>query len=559
MDKRTKTLMGAEARQTILTAVNKVYHPVAITLGPKGKNALLPRTMNRGPRNTNDGLSISENILLKNNHEKLVADFFKEGAMKNKQTVGDGTTTTTVIAGHLVNTILKKLPESNLPQIGKSKLNTDVMGIRRELKEAKNKVIAEIEKRKKEIKTLTELQEIAFISVEDRELAKIVAEMVWKLGVDNYIDVVEGFKGEIETETTQGMRFPARVGAKAFINKPDIYSMVAEEAPVFLTNYKLDNPQTVAIMINNNLQIKSKIVVIAPDFSTNVLIMFHQAIKNGLFVFPVKTPALKTEQYEDLAIYTGARLIDKNTGGKLENVTTLDLGFADKIIVKDTDNRDDAVLIGGKGEKLRRGTGNIITERCKMLKKQMVEAKNNITKEMLKRRIANMASAVGVIRVGASTDAEILYLKLKMENGVNSCKASLKGGYVKGGGLCLKEIAEELPQNILTETLKEPYNQIQKNAGENLKIGKDVIDPAEVVKQTVEHGVSIARQLITTDIIIADEKEMTDAEGNMNIAKALGQLTYFWAKERGMMKESEKEMEKDMAQAFAESMFNDIG
>lgn len=555
MGKNTKTLLGANARKTILAGVNKVYEPVAKTFGPKGKNALIPRTMNRGPRNTNDGVSVSENVILKNPHEKLVADFFKEGAMKNKWLVGDGTTTTTIIGGHLVNAILKKLPDNDTPELGKSKSDDDVMAMRKEIKESKEKVIAEIEKRKKEVKTLEDLKKIAFISIEDKKLADIVADMVWKLGVDNYVDTVEGFKGEIETEITKGMRFPARAGAKEFLNRLDIFSMVAEECPILLTNYKLDNPNTVATVINNNLQIKSKIVIMAPDFTDSVLIMFHKAIKNGLFIYPVKVPSLRTDQFDDLAIYTGARFINKDTGGKLENITTLDLGFADKLIVKDTDNRDDAVLIGGQGEKVKRGKGNQITERCEMLKKQMKEAKNNLTRESLKRRIANMASAVGVIRVGASTDAEILYLKLKIENGVNSCKASLKGGYVKGGGLCLKEIADELPKSILTETLKEPYNIIAKNIR---KIGNNVIDPAEVVKLSVEHGVSIAQQLITTDIIIAEETEMTDAEGNLNIAKALGQLTYFWAKERGMIKVSEEEAEKDMAKAFAESMCNDI-
>ena len=129
MGKNTKTLLGANARKTILAGVNKVYEPVAKTFGPKGKNALIPRTMNRGPRNTNDGVSVSENVILKNPHEKLVADFFKEGAMKNKWLVGDGTTTTTIIGGHLVNAILKKLPDNDTPELGKSKSDDDVMAI----------------------------------------------------------------------------------------------------------------------------------------------------------------------------------------------------------------------------------------------------------------------------------------------------------------------------------------------------------------------------------------------------------------------------------------------
>ena len=326
----TETLLGHEARKKILTGVNKVYNAVRRTLGPKGKNALLPRTMNRGPRNTNDGVTISENIQLKNPHERLAADFFKEGSKKTNDQAGDGTTGTAVIAGHLINKIFKSLPNDSIPSAGKS--SSDVMAMRKEMLVAKDLVIEEIKKVAKPIKDLKDLEKIALIAIEDEDASKVIAKMVWELGVDNYIDVTEGYKGEIETEVIKGMRFPSKVAARAFVNKPERKEMVAEDVNVFVTNYKLDNPYEI-INVLNTVKV-SKIAIIAPSFSNNVLMSFMQSIKNGLYIYPIACPSLRTVQLEDIAVYTSSTLIDKDSGRKLENVTNIDLGFVHKVLLR---------------------------------------------------------------------------------------------------------------------------------------------------------------------------------------------------------------------------------
>ena len=545
----TKTFLKGDARKKIVKGVNEVYSALRLTLGVGGRNAMIPRTMNRGSRVTNDGYTISENIEPKDPHINQAANFFKEGSKKTNEKVGDGTTGTAVLGGHLYLESEKKIPNDNIPSAGKNSF--DVMSMRRDMLDWKVKVLEEIKKRSKEIKNLKELEKIALISIEDERASKIVAKMIWELGVDNYVDVTEGYKGEIETEEIKGMRFPAKTAARAFVNKKERFEMIAEDSHVFVTNHKLDNPYDVVGIINN---VKvSKLIIIAPDFSEQVLFSLIQTIKNGIFVYPVKCPALRTEQLEDLAVYTGATLCDKDKGNRLDKVTKDYLGFADRIVVKDTEVKEDAVLIGGRAAKR---SPTLIKARQKMLKQQMNEAKNSISKEQLKRRIANMSSAVGIIRVGASTDAESLYLKLKIEDGVYACKAALQEGYVKGGGLCLKEIAEELPKNILTESLKAPYNQIQENAG-GIKIGKDVIDPAKVVSLIVEHGVSIASHLITTDILTAEMPDVPNT-GNDKIARAISHFVYFNAKEKGMLRDSEIEQEKDMATMFEQAMFDDV-
>ncbi len=571
MDKISEPISGAVARKKILRGVNQVYDIVKLTLGPEGRNAILPRTFNRGPRNTNDGVTISDNIRLKDEYEAIVADSFKEGSKKTNEMAGDGTTTTAVIGGHLINHVLKDvLSVKDVPSAqlsGGKATRKGVRAIRKEMIDAKNLVIAEIKERAKPIKTLADLEKIAIVSIgkEDEETAKVVAQIVWETGrdaagnyINNHVDVTEGYKREIETEVIKGMRFPSKVAHRAFVNKIERFEMVAEDVRVFVTNYKLDNPYEVVDLLN---KVKvAKIAIFAPDFSPSVIMsLIETTKKGGIFCYPVKCPALRTEQLEDLAIYTGATIIDKDTGGKITNATSNDLGFAERIVVKDTENREDAVLIGGRGEKVKRADGTAITDRCELLKGQLKEARNELTRISLEKRIANLSSAIGIIRVGSTTSAEGLFLKLKIEDGVFACKAALEEGYVEGGGLCLKKIAEKLPENILTLTLKEPHDQIQRNAGGSLEIGKDVIDPAKIVRLEVEHGVSVASMIITTDILIPEQREKSPGEGYSDIAKAITYYATLWGKERGLITASEDSAEADRNSKFDEAIASDRG
>lgn len=568
MDKNTETLIGLEARKKILKGVNKVNDAVKLTLGPEGRNAILPRTYNRGPRITNDGITVAELAKqLSDPHERLVAEAFVEGSKRTNEIAGDGTTSTSVIGASLINQILNEISSQDIPTAqlhGVKSSRKGVRAIRQDMINAKDIVIKEIKERAKPIKTLADLEKIAVVSIgkEDEETAKIVAKMVWETArdstgsfVNNHIDVTEGYKQEIETETIRGMRFPSKVAHRSFVNKIERFEMVAEDVPVFVTNFKLDNPFEVVDLLN---RLKTpKIAIFAPDFSPMVLRSLIETTKNGLFCFPVKCPSLRTEQLEDLAIYTGATVLDKDTGAKLSNATEKDLGFASRIIVKDTEVREDAILLGGKGEKVKRADGNSITDRCEKLKGQIKEARNDLTRMQLEKRIANLSSAVGVIRVGATSSAEGLFLKLKIEDGVFACKAALEEGYVEGGGLCLKKIADKLDKNILTDALKAPYEQIQKNASGMLEVGKDIIDPAKVVRLEIEHGVSVASMIITTDILIPESREKSPAEGYESIARAIAKWAYYDAKHKGLLKESADEANADMEKGFEEAMLND--
>lgn len=572
----TQTLLGAKAREAIYKGVNAIYAPVSRTLGPEGKNALLYRTFNRGSRITNDGVTVSEVQEPKDPFVNLAANAFKEGCKRTNEKVGDGTTTTACIGGKLFNDIYEQMSENSSVFIQKQSVG--VMSLKRQILESAEKVKEEIKKRAKQVESLEELEDIATVSVEDRELGRIIAKMAWDVGVDGFIDVTEGYKGEIETEVIKGFRFPAKVSARAFVNKPERYEMVAEDCPVFITNYKLDNANEFGETFRKLNSFTSKIIVIAPEFSENVLVNMVNATKAGYFFHPVKAPSLRTEQFEDLAIYCGAKFINKDKGHRMSNVQKEDLGFLKKLVVKDTENKEDATAIGGKGELeeimsytedveveedgkkknkkiIKEKQTSQIAERVAVLKGQLSETRQEQFKKLLERRIASMTSAIGVIRVGDTTEASSLYQKLKIEDGVYACKAALRGGYVKGGGLCLKEIADELEEgNPIKSAISHPYELIQSSVEGGIKIDDTVIDPAEAVYYAVEHAIGVVSNLITVEIITPEMPDPVMGEGEQSIAKAISEYVISNKIHLGQLKDNEAEMERDRLNALTNGL-----
>jgi len=569
MPRPTQTLIGAKAREAVWKGVNAVYLAVRGSLGPEPKKALLFRTMGRGSRIVDDGHIIAQCQDPRNPYIRLAADVFKEAAQRTNEKAGDGTATTLVIGGKLFNDIYALLTEGFSEFTAKSKVGA--VSLRRKIIESAKKVKEEIKKQAKKVKTLEELENIAHISIGNREVGKVVAKMAWEVGIDGFIDVVEGYKGELETEVIKGMRFPAKVPGKAFVNNPQRYEMIAQDAPVLITNHNLDNTADFSNSFRAISETTLKLIVIAPSFSDNVLVNIINSCKQGFFIFPVKVPSLRTEQFEDLAVYCGANFIDKNKGKRMRNIVPQDLGYLEKLIVKETDNKEDAVATGGRGEKqemkqkLEEGEVNgkkrkvsvqfessLVKERIEILKGQMLETKEEQFKKLLERRIASMASAVGVIRVGDSTRASSLDLKLKIEDGVYSCKAALRGGYVEGGGLCLKKIAETLPEDdILRPALLAPYEQIQSSIDGGIVIGKDVIDPAEAIYYAVEHGVQVAANLSTVEVLTPEYEDALPGEGEYAIARAIIEFVLSQKRQMGQLKESEELVERDrMMQSF---------
>lgn len=568
MSKPTKTLLGEKARKAILDGVNAIYEPVRLTLGPQAKKALLYRTFNRGSRIVDDGKTIADCQEPRDPAVRLAAEAFKEACKKTDLIVGDGTTATTVIAGHLYNDVHRILSTSVSDFVQKKQSNegkAGVMTIRKMILDSAKKVKDEIRATAKKIETIEELEKIATVSLGDAELGKVVAKMAWEVGLDGFIDVVEGFKGEIETEVINGFRFAAKVPGKAFVNNPNRYEMVLNDYHVLVTNHALDNASDIARTLQTLNAGTSKIAILAPSFSENVLVQMVQAIKQGFFVFPVHVPSLRTEQFEDFAVYTDSKFIDKAKGMSLRNVTFKDLGMFEKLVVKDTEAREDAIVTGGRGAILQTNGTEIdspVKKRIDVLKGQLAETKQDNFKKLLERRIASMASSVGIIRVGDTTQASSLFLKLKIEDAVYACKAALRGGYVRGGGLCLKEIAENIlyENDILRDSLIAPYNQIQSSVDGGVEIGDDIIDPADAMYYAVEHATGVVANLATVEIITPEGDEMAHGEGELAIARAINEFVLADKIHKGQITESESLMERDRlnghtideAQYFAE-------
>lgn len=557
MPRPTKTILGAKARRAVLDGVMAIYEPVRRTLGPQSKKALLYRTFNRGSRIVDDGKTVGDCQDPRDPFIRLVAEAFKETCKKTDQRVGDGTTGTVVIGGKLMIDVYNQTNEGRTDFVANHSGRIGVMTMRKNILDTAKIVKDKIKEVSKKIETVEDLEKIAIVSVEDEELGKVIAKMAWEVGVDGFIDTTEGYKGEIETEVIRGMRFPAKVAAKAFVNNPNRFEMIAQDCPVFITNYAIDNANDIAPIFEKVSLTNSKMIIVAPAFSENVLVNMVNSVKAGFFIYPVLTPSLRTEQYEDLAIYCGANFIDKAKGRFLKNTKPEDLGFLAKLIVKDTEAKEDAVATGGKGtqEQIKydgKKTDENMTmttavkDRIELLKAQLVETKEDQFKKLMERRIASMGSAVGIIRVGDSTQASALYRKLKIEDAVYACKAALRGGYVKGGGLCLKEIAETLPDtDILKAALLAPYEQIQSSVEGGIEIGPEIIDPTEAVYYAVEHATSVVANLATVEIITPEVDDPVHGEAEMAIARMLAERNIIEKKHYGQLKDNEEEFERD--------------
>jgi len=569
----TKTIIGKKSLEAITKGVNAIYIPVSKTLGPNGKNALLYRSYNRGSRITNDGYTVAEVQEPKNPFVRLVALTFKEMCKKTNEKIGDGTTGTAVIGGILWNKVYKLLSEGQSEFTAKKSGQVSVIAIKRKILETAKIVKKKIREVAKKIETLEDLEKIAVVSVEDEKLGKVVAKMAWDVGMDGYIDVVEGYKGEIETEVIKGMRFPAKIADKAFLTNKEKFEMIAQDSHILITNYALDNTGMISAPFQEISKKTTKLIVVAPSFSENVLVNMIKAIKNGFFIYPVFAPSMRTEQMEDLAVYCKANLIDKHKGKLFKNITFEDLGWLEKLVVKDTEAKEEAVALGGRGaiEEKQMSYGKIdveengqtkkknvmaetitspVQERIEILKGQLAETRQDQYKKLMQRRIASMASAVGVIRVGDSTQASALYLKLKLDDAVYACKAALKGGYVKGGGLCLKEIADKLEDDILKPALLAPYEQIQASAEDGVEITDNIIDPADAVYYAVEHATQVVANLITVDVITPEVDDIPPGDGYLAMARALGEMSISLRRHFGQLKENEEEMARDKMERF---------
>src|SRR3990167_938247 len=496
---------GQQAGAIIKSAVDKVGNVVRKTLGPAGRNVLVDRGDWKTPRITNDGVFIAKNYRIDDPAENLVARILVQAAEKTNEIAGDGTTTAIVIAQKIIKTVFDEIEESVVAvEDTDLELNTgtSLMEYKKQIYEAYKKADTELVKQGKKIKSKEDLEKITLCSMENPEIASVIADVVMKVGAEGYVGVEEGYHGVIETDVVEGMQKRARLAETFMQTNRERKEMDVPNPRILVTSYNMEGIDRLVSITNLcNKLIKKEVrqlVVIAPKFDKTSIVFAAKFLRQGFRLFLVKAPTLNEkdgDELEDVAVYVGAKFFSEVKGLELKNLTEDDLGKAKRVVVNSEGQM--AIFQGAGTEDSKK--------RAEVLKEQSKLEKDAIWKKKIAQRIASLTSGIGVIRVGALTDVETGYLKLKVEDTINAAKAALEEGYVQGGGLALKQVAEKLPKNILTDALLAPYEQIQENAGGKLEIGENVIDPLKVTRTALSNACSVASILITSDSILVEK------------------------------------------------------
>lgn len=528
-----QVIFGEDVKKKLQRGVDTVANAVKVTLGPRGRNVILDKGYG-GPTITNDGVSIARDITLKDKFENMGAEIIKEVANKTNELAGDGTTTATVLTQALVNEGLKQ-----------TTMGLNSMAVRAGMEHASADVVEALRKLATQITSVDEIKQVATISAESAELGEKIALTIDKVGKDGVVTVEESQSFGIETEFTEGMEFDKGYVSPYMVTNPERMESEYKNAHILITDKKIVSVQEILPLLEKIAQTgRKELVIIADDVEGEALATFVvNKLKGGFSVLAVKAPGYgdrKKEILADIAVTTGGTVISEEIGLKLENTELAQLGQADRVVA----TKDKTTIVGGAGNK------DGIAERVKALKAQIESTSSKFDKEKLEERIAKLSGGVAVIKVGAATETEMKYLKLKIEDAVNATKAAIEEGIVPGGGTSLARAAamveaevlkekdltpeEMVGYNIVLKALVMPLKQIADNTGkidgavvvEKVKaaggnagydaakgvmvddmIKAGIIDPVKVERAGVQHAVSAAGILLTTECAVADEPE----------------------------------------------------
>ena len=543
-----KILYNEEARKALKNGVDAVANVVKITIGPRGRNVVLDKGYGT-PTITNDGVSIAKDITLKDKFENLGAEIVKEVASKTNDIAGDGTTTATILIQSIVN---EGIRETNM--------GVNAMGIRFGIEAASKDVVSALKKIATPIKSDEEIKQVATISSESEELGVIIANTIKKVGKDGVVTVEESQSTEMESEIVEGIEFDKGYVSSYMITNTDRMESEYNDPAILITDKKISTIKEILPMLEQLAKTgKKDLVIIAEDVDGEALATFVVNKLRGNFnVLAIKAPGYgdnKKEILEDIAVTVGAKVITEDVGLKFENADISALGKARRVI----SSKDNTIIVGGKGKK------SDIDNRVAQLKKQKQRTESKYDIERLEERIAKLSGGVAVIRVGAATETEMKYLKLKIEDAVNATKAAIEEGIVAGGGAALIRAANEVEKSLVNKknmtkeqdlgyrivirALSAPARQIAINAGkedgsvivDKIKNGKGnigydalkdemvtdmisvgIVDPVKVTRLGVENACSAAAILLTTEAAIADDP----TEEKKNSSQGAGDMGY---------------------------------
>ncbi len=532
-------LYSEKAREALRDGVNKVADAVKITLGPRGRNVVLDKGYG-APTITNDGVSIAKDISLSNKFENMGAEIVKEVATKTNDIAGDGTTTSVILTQAIVRDGMKRIA-----------MQANGMNVRLGIERAAADAVELLKKMAKPIKSKDEIKQVATISAESEEIGAIIADTIEKVGKDGVVTVEESPSFGIESEVVEGLEFDKGYVSAYMVTNAERMEAEYRDPAILVTDKKISSLKEILPLLEKLAASgKKDLVIIADDVDGEALTTFVLNKLRGSFnVLAVKAPGYgdrKKELLADIAVTIGATVISDDVGTKLDQAELSVLGRANKVIAK----KDSTVIVGGAGKKSE------ITARISQLKKQKSNTESKFDVEKLDERIAKLAGGVAVIRVGAATETEMKYLKLKIEDAVNATKAAIEEGIVPGGGVALVKVSGMLEvkhkdsaqfkdsakstksaedasgYGVVISALLSPLSQIVVNAGKDNasviidqimkgkeSIGYDatndvmvedmfkagIIDPVKVTRTALQNAASAAAIMLTTEVAIADE------------------------------------------------------
>jgi chaperonin GroEL len=534
-------LFNERARRALKAGIDKAANTVKVTLGPRGRNVALDKGYG-GPTITNDGVSIAKEISFKDKFENMGAEIVKEVASKTNDIAGDGTTTSVVLLQAIVEEGMKH-----------TEMGLSAMGVRHGIEKASAEAVAALKSLAKKIQNDDEIRQVATISAESDEIGAIIADTIKEVGKDGVVTVEESQSLGIEKEVVEGMEFDRGYVSAYMVTDTSRMEAAYKDPLILITDKKVSSVQEILPLLQKVAESgKKDLVIIAEDIDGEALTTFVLNRLKGTFnVLGLKAPGYgdrKVEMLEDIAAVTGGTLVSEKTGTKFDAVTLDMLGRAGKVIA----TKDKTVIVGGKGTK------KDIDARVAQLRGQIKETTSKFDKEKLEERLAKLSGGVAVIRVGAATETEMKYLKLKIEDAVNATKAAIEEGIVAGGGTALVKAAQKTAENfakskdkldaatcvgyeVVLKALEMPLRQIAFNAGvdagvvvdkvKNAKsnagydavkdevvadmLASGIVDPVKVTRTGLERAASAAAMLLTTEVAVAEEPK-DDKESPMS-------------------------------------------
>ncbi len=516
---------GENSRQAILRGVNVLADAVKITLGPKGRNAVIEKKFG-APIITKDGVTVAKEIELQDSLENMGAQMVREVASKTSDVAGDGTTTATVLAQAIFREGVRTVAAGASP-----------MALKRGIDKAVEVAVGEIKRLSREVKG-DMIAQVGTISANtDKQVGSIIAEAMKKVGKDGVITVEESKTMETTLEVVEGMQFDRGYLSPYFVTDPERMECVLEDAVILIHEKKISSMKDVLPLLEQTAKMSKPLLIIAEDVEGEALAtLVVNKLRGTLQCVAVKAPGFgdrRKAMLEDIAILTGGKAITEDLGIKLENVKLEDLGRAKKVTI----DKDNTTLVAGAGK------ASEIEGRIKQLRVQIEETTSDYDKEKLQERLAKLVGGVAVIKVGAATETELKEKKARVEDAMHATRAAVEEGIVPGGGTallrCLPALEklklhddEAIGVNLVKRALEEPTRQIAQNAGREgavvvgrVRESKDenfgfnaetgefvdmvkagVIDPAKVTRLALQNAASIAALMLTTEVLVADVK-----------------------------------------------------